>query len=164
MRMLWFLLTPAYKNLTRYRRRTIITNISIALGLAMFLIIDSVRNLKWFENSLLRIMHESYWDDRVLLPLGMGDRTIRLLFMLESGGIGLFGSIYAIILGSLTNILLVANGIDFGYRVLGIFRGEWSIRSFIVTFLAGIVLAMMVAWVSTRRAVKQEIPSFLRHQ
>lgn len=420
MRMLWFLLSLAYKNLTRYRRRTIITSISIAVGLAMFLIIDSiligvdidsVRNLKWFETSSLRVMHESYWDDRLLLPLdmsvqdvddllghlrsegykatprinfsadlilsgnefgedgnlsvmataidpesdgdvfrfpqtlvegrmiktganevvlgswlaedikadvgkwvtlvtrgnggffeamdvqivgivncpnpavnrgllmvpidlvqeylwmedlateidialgdaadlrrerakvatlarasgqplvvmtweelaadylavigmersyssvllflvfiiaavgisntmimtvnertrelgmmralGMGDRTIRLLFMFESGGIGLFGSICGIILGSLANIPLVANGIDFGflmrmndfgYRVQGIFRGAWSIRSFVVTFLAGIILSMTVAWVPTRRAVRQDIPSCLRHQ
>lgn len=420
MRMLWFLLSLAYKNLTRYRRRTIITSISIAVGLAMFLIIDSiligvdidsVRNLKWFETSSLRVMHESYWDNRLLLPLdmsvqdvddllghlrsegykatprinfsadlilsgnefgedgnlsvmataidpesdgdvfrfpqtlvegrmikaganevvlgswlaedikadvgkwvtlvtrgnggffeamdvqivgivncpnpavnrgllmvpidlvqeylwmedlateidialgdaadlgrerakvatlarasgqplvvmtweelaadylavigmersyssvllflvfiiaavgisntmimtvnertrelgmmralGMGDRTIRLLFMFESGGIGLFGSICGIILGSLANIPLVANGIDFGflmrmndfgYRVQGIFRGAWSIRSFVVTFLAGIILSMTVAWVPTRRAVKQDIPSCLRHQ
>ena len=75
-----FLVLLAAKNLLRYRRRTIITSTVIAIGLMMFLIIDSlllgidresVRNLKWYETASIKIFHADYWEDRLLLPLDL---------------------------------------------------------------------------------------------
>lgn len=69
------------KNLFRYKRRTFITAIAIALGLAMFLIVDSlllgmeeesIRNLLWYETSSVRIHTKEYWPDRQLNPLEQG--------------------------------------------------------------------------------------------
>lgn len=73
-----FIITLAFKNLTRYKRRTFITAFAIAIGLMMFIMIDSVligveaesmRNLRWYETSAARIMHPDYWEDRLLKPL-----------------------------------------------------------------------------------------------
>ncbi|NCB02783.1 MAG: ABC transporter permease [Spirochaetia bacterium] len=73
-----FIIILALKNLTRYKRRTIITSSAIAIGLMMFILVDSllmgaeeesVRNLKWYETSSMRIMHEDYWEDRLMKPL-----------------------------------------------------------------------------------------------
>ncbi len=73
-----FIVTLAFKNLTRYKRRTLITAAAIAFGIMMFIMIDSmlkgaeyesVRNLKWYETSSVRIYDEEYWEDRFQLPL-----------------------------------------------------------------------------------------------
>lgn len=73
-----FIFSLAFKNLTRYKRRTLITAIAIAFGLMMFIYIDSmlmgaeyesVRNLKWYETGSARILDDEYWENRHQLPL-----------------------------------------------------------------------------------------------
>ncbi len=73
-----FLISLAWKNLSRYRKRTIITASAIAVGLAVFLWtdsfllgmeVDSERNLIWYESSSARVMHPDYWEERTRLPL-----------------------------------------------------------------------------------------------
>ncbi|MFO7780725.1 MAG: ABC transporter permease, partial [Spirochaetia bacterium] len=68
----------AMKNLSRYRRRTIITASAVAIGLALYIVLDgmllglekeSERNLIWYETSSARVMTEKYWQDRERLPL-----------------------------------------------------------------------------------------------
>jgi ABC-type lipoprotein release transport system permease subunit len=73
-----FLISLAFKNLTRYKRRTLITAGAIAVGLMFYIFIDSmlqgaeyesVRNLKWYETSSARIYGEDYWENRFQRPL-----------------------------------------------------------------------------------------------
>ncbi|MDC7124834.1 MAG: ABC transporter permease [Spirochaetales bacterium] len=73
-----FLISLAFKNLTRYRRRTLITAGAIAVGIMMFIMIDSmlrgaeyesVRNLKWYETASARIYNSEYWENRHQMPL-----------------------------------------------------------------------------------------------
>ncbi len=73
-----FIISLAIKNLTRYKRRTLITSSAIAFGLLMFVLVDSllmgaeeesVRNLKWYETSSARIMNKEYWNERLMRPL-----------------------------------------------------------------------------------------------
>ena len=73
-----FIISLAFKNLTRYKRRTLITAVAIAFGIMMFIMVDSmlrgaeyesVRNLKWYETSSARIYNEGYWKNRHQLPL-----------------------------------------------------------------------------------------------
>ena len=75
-----FLLQLAFKNLTRYKRRTLITAFAIAVGIAMFIYVDSmlagaeyesVRNLRWYETSSARIMADGYWEERYSMPLDL---------------------------------------------------------------------------------------------
>ncbi len=75
-----FLISLAFKNLTRYKRRTIITAAAIAVGLMMYIFVDSmlmgaeyesVRNLKWYETGSARIMNDAYWDNRYQFPLDL---------------------------------------------------------------------------------------------
>lgn len=78
-----FLISLAFKNLTRYKRRTIITAGAIAVGLMMYIFVDSmlmgaeyesVRNLKWYETASARIIDDEYWENRFQFPL---DLTIK---------------------------------------------------------------------------------------
>ncbi|MCD6396048.1 MAG: ABC transporter permease, partial [Spirochaetaceae bacterium] len=73
-----FLISLAFKNLTRYKRRTLITAGAIAIGLMMYIFVDSmlmgaeiesVRNLKWFETASARILNKDYWENRFQRPL-----------------------------------------------------------------------------------------------
>ncbi|MDD4763232.1 MAG: FtsX-like permease family protein [Sphaerochaetaceae bacterium] len=87
-----FIISLAFKNLTRYKRRTIITAIAIAIGLMMYIIVDSMlmgaeaesmRNLRWYETASIRIMNTDYWNDRLSFPLDEGilhpDKIIEVL-------------------------------------------------------------------------------------
>ncbi|MDC7226362.1 MAG: ABC transporter permease [Spirochaetales bacterium] len=73
-----FVISLAFKNLTRYKRRTLITAGAIAFGIMMFIMVDSmlggaeyesVRNLKWYETASVRIYNEGYWEERHQTPL-----------------------------------------------------------------------------------------------
>lgn len=86
----------AMKNLFRYKRRTFITAIAIALGLSMYLIVDSlllgmeeesIRNLLWYETSSVRIHTTEYWGDRQLYPLEQGiEKPEEILGILRNAG------------------------------------------------------------------------------
>src|SRR6056297_4001402 len=67
-----FLVNLAFKNLFRHKRRTLITSIAIAVGLALFILIDSMlvgieedstRNLVLYETGSARIMDSQFWDE-----------------------------------------------------------------------------------------------------
>ena len=84
------------KNLFRYKRRTFITAIAIALGLSMYLIVDSlllgieeesVRNLLWYETASIRIHATEYWPERQLYPLEQGiEQPEQILTLLRDNG------------------------------------------------------------------------------
>jgi ABC-type antimicrobial peptide transport system permease subunit len=93
--------------------------------------------------------------------------------MIEAGGIGLIGSIVGVLLGIGVNFYLVNVGIDLGflmrdldmgYRIQSIMKGAWSLSTLVTAFLFGTILSMLVAYIPTRRALKMDIPSCLRHQ
>ena len=78
-----FILQLALKNLTRYKRRTIITAVAIAVGLSMYIMVDSMlagvesesmRNLRWYETASMRIVNSEYWEQRSTMPL---DKSIQ---------------------------------------------------------------------------------------
>ncbi len=73
-----FLFTLAFKNLTRYKKRTAITSLSIAVGLAFYIFLDSLimggiydseKNLFMYETGSGVIQKDSYWEEKDLLPL-----------------------------------------------------------------------------------------------
>ena len=73
-----FLISLAWKNLSRHRRRTLITLSAIAFGIAAFIWMDaflrgaekdSERNLKWYETGSAKILHREYWEEIDQLPL-----------------------------------------------------------------------------------------------
>jgi ABC-type lipoprotein release transport system permease subunit len=75
------LLGLAFRNLTRHKRRTIITAASLAVGLSLFILFDSlltgfeingVRNLVRYETGGLQLQHRDWWRDKDLLRLDLG--------------------------------------------------------------------------------------------
>ncbi|MFN2312663.1 MAG: ABC transporter permease, partial [Spirochaetia bacterium] len=75
-----FLLQLAFKNLTRYKRRTAITATAIGFGVAIFVAMASMldgfeaesnRNLARYELGSAAVAHPEYWDDREQYPLDL---------------------------------------------------------------------------------------------
>ena len=73
-----FLLTLALKNLSRYRRRTLITAAALAVGLLFFIFLDgwlqgaereSERNIIWYESGSAKVMTKEYLEDLKSMPL-----------------------------------------------------------------------------------------------
>lgn len=68
----------AARNLWRHRRRTTITAAAVAVGLSMFILIDSLlvgaeeesnRNLIWYETGAAQVIHDAYLAERDDRPL-----------------------------------------------------------------------------------------------
>jgi len=101
----------------------------------------------------------------------MSDRFVRRLFLWESAGIGLLGSIGGVVLGVMVNIPFVRRGLDlrlfmegvnFGYRSSGQFYGAWHAAGFGYAVLLGTGLAVAVAALSIRRLTRLGIAESLR--
>ena len=95
-RIMKFIIRLAFQNLTRYKRRTIITSFAIAIGLMLFIFVDSMLqgaekeselNLKRYETGYLRILHDEYWENRLMRPLDLSIKDPdSVLADLESAG------------------------------------------------------------------------------
>jgi ABC-type lipoprotein release transport system permease subunit len=73
-----FLLSLAWKNLSRYRRRTVITAAALAVGVAVYLWMDgwllgaeleSERNIVWYEAGAAKVLRREYLEQLQNLPL-----------------------------------------------------------------------------------------------
>ena len=124
------------------------------------------------SNTMLMAMYERIRELGMMRALGMSDRAVHLSFMVEAGGIGLFGSVAGLLLGAMINIYLVDVGIDMsfmmrdmdiGYRIQSIMRGAWDLRTYLTALVSGVFLSMIVAYIPTRRALKMDIPACLHH-
>ncbi len=124
------------------------------------------------SNTMLMAVFERTNELGMLRAIGMKDREIRLLFMIEAGAIGFLGSLGGVILGALANLFMVNVGIDFswmtrsmdiGYRISGAFYSAWNPLTMIQAFFTGIIICFSVAYIPTRRALKMKITDCLRH-
>ena len=87
----------ALKNLTRYRKRTVVTASAIAFGVMMYVGLDSVfhgffiesdRNFAWYETGSAAVAARGYWDERDEYPLNNAiEQPGTLLDTLDSAGI-----------------------------------------------------------------------------
>ncbi len=94
MKRTW-VLSLAFKNLLRYKRRTLITAGAIAFGLTMYIWVDSilegaadesVRNLRWYETADAMAAGPGYLEDRESFPLDKSFVWEKLASELEAGG------------------------------------------------------------------------------
>ena len=125
------------------------------------------------SNTMLMAVFERTRELGMMRSLGMKDSQVRLAFLFEAGGIGLIGGTLGVIFGALANLPIAKYGIDYsifmrhmdmGYRILGILYGTWNPRTFIIAFLGGVIMAMIAAFIPTRRALKMEITACLRDE
>ncbi|MBN2058024.1 MAG: ABC transporter permease [Candidatus Saganbacteria bacterium] len=116
------------------------------------------------SNTILLAAFERTREIGMMAAMGMRRGQIVRLFVFEGAMIGFFGSITGCLLGVLLNIPFVKYGInwgilmrdvgDVGYRITGVSRGVWNIDTFVIAFVAGIVISALTsiypAWVASR--------------
>ena len=138
-----------------------------ALMIVLILLVAAVG----ISNTMLMAVLERSREIGMMRALGMSDRFVRRLFLWESAGIGLLGSIGGVVLGVMVNIPFVRRGLDlrlfmegvnFGYRSSGQFYGAWHAAGFGYAVLLGTGLAVAVAALSIRRLTRLGIAESLR--
>ncbi len=113
-------------------------------------------------NSVLMSVYERIREVGVLKAMGIKPGEIMRMFMYEGVLIGFIGSTIGIILGFLTNILMVNVGMDMtGYMkgissssmpVSAVFYGQWNPGTFIGMFVFGMIISVLAAYVPSRKA------------
>jgi ABC-type lipoprotein release transport system permease subunit len=125
------------------------------------------------SNTMLMAVFERVRELGMMRALGMPDRDVRRLFLTEAAGIGLIGAVLGVGVGVLGTYLLTEHGIDYrwmfrnmdvGYRSAGYVRAAWHPAAIVQAFVIGIVLAVGVSWISTRRILRFSIPDSLHHR
>lgn len=122
------------------------------------------------SNTMLMASYERINELSMMRALGMKDWKLKFVFILEAFGIGLIGTIGALLLGIGLNYLLNTYGMDYnslfnidftemdiGYRTAGVFYGVWKLSSYITVIAVGILLPMIVAWFPVRKTTKISI-------
>lgn len=138
-------------------------------GLILFLIF--ITAAVGISNTMLMAVYERIRELGMLRAIGMNDKDIRNLFLVEAACIGLIGAAFGAALGLVFDFFLIRYGIDFtsmlkdmdiGYRVAGSFRGIWNLKTVASSFFIGAIIAVIVSIFPVRRALKKSIVECLR--
>jgi len=125
------------------------------------------------SNTMLMAVFERVREIGMIRALGMRDRSIRVMFLLEAGGIGLVGSLAGLTLGAALNWVMVRWGLDFsgwtgnmqiGYRVHGIYRAAWHPQALVAAPVFGVLVSMAISLLPSSRALRMPVTDCLRHQ
>jgi ABC-type antimicrobial peptide transport system permease subunit len=127
------------------------------------------------SNTILLAILERTREIGMMRAMGMTDKQMITVYMLEAGFLGFIGSILGIILGCVLNYPMVKYGIDFssmsdamsggiGFRTTGLFRSAWNVPVIIGSGVAATLLAAFMALIPTRRALKMPITDSLRFE
>ncbi len=142
-------------------------------GSSMILFLVFVIAAVGISNTMVMAVFERTRELGMMRALGMSERDVRLLFLIEAAGIGLIGAVLGVSVGVAGNWLMTQYGIDYrwmfrtmdvGYRSAGYVRSAWHPEAIAQAFFTGIILAVGVSWVSTRRILRFSIPDSLHHQ
>jgi putative ABC transport system permease protein len=124
------------------------------------------------SNTMLMAVYERVREIGMMRAMGMRDRSIRLAFLFEAGGIGLLGSAAGLVLGAAINFYMVRWGIDLGaligdmevgYRIHSVFHAAWHPQALIGGLVFGVIASMVVSFIPSSRALKMGITDCLTH-
>jgi ABC-type antimicrobial peptide transport system permease subunit len=143
-----------------------VTAMSGILFLLSFLVIS---------NTVLLGILERTKEIGMMRALGMTDREMIIVYMLESGFIGFLGAVFGIALGCVLVAPMVKYGMDIsamsdamgggvGYRVASRFRAMWNFPIIIGSGMAATIISAIMAYFPVRRALKMPITDSLRFE
>jgi ABC-type lipoprotein release transport system permease subunit len=126
-------------------------------------------------NTMLMAILERTKEIGMMRAMGMTDGQLLMAYMLEAGMVGLIGSLAGMLLGCLINIPMVRYGVDFsgftaqtggdiGYRISSNFRSAWNAPVIIGSGAAATLLASLMAFFPTRRALRMPVTESLRFE
>jgi len=128
------------------------------------------------SNTILLAILERTKETGMMRAMGMTDRQMILVYMLEAGFLGFIGSVLGIILGCIINYPMVKYGIDFtaiadfmggsgiGFRTTSSFRSIWNVPVIIGSGIIATIISSCMAFFPTHRALKMPITESLRFE
>ena len=141
-------------------------------GTGMLLVLIFIIAAVGISNTMLMAVYERVREIGMMRAMGMRDRSIRLAFLLEAGGIGLIGSTVGLALGAALNYCMVRWGLDLsawigemqvGYRVHSVFRSAWHPQALAGAVVFGVLASMLISFIPSSRALQKRITDCLRH-
>lgn len=140
-----------------------------ASGLILFLVF--VIAAVGISNTILMAVLERTRELGMLQAIGMRNREITTMLLMEAAGIGLLGALMGVTAAALLNIPLITQGIDFGfimrdtdvgYRLTSHFYGTWNGATFISAAAMGVGISVVTAVLPVRRALQRPVVESLR--
>ena len=127
------------------------------------------------SNTILLAVLERTKEIGMMRALGMTNGQMIQVYMLEAGFLGFFGSVLGIIVGCLINYPMVVHGLDVsamadalgggvGFRITTHYRSMWNIPVIIGSGIVATLVASLMAFIPTHRAVKMRITDSLRFE
>jgi ABC-type lipoprotein release transport system permease subunit len=128
------------------------------------------------SNTILLAILERTRETGMMRAMGMTDRQMILVYMLEAGFLGFIGSVLGMTLGCIINYPMVKYGIDFsaivdvmggggvGFRVTSLFRSIWNVPMIIGSGIVATLISSFMAFFPVRRALKMPITESLRFE
>jgi ABC-type lipoprotein release transport system permease subunit len=128
------------------------------------------------SNTILLAILERTKETGMMRAMGMTDRQMILVYMIEAGFLGFIGSVLGIILGCIINYPIVKYGVDFtaiadfmggegiGFRATSSFRSMWNVPVIIGSGVIATIISSCMAFFPTRRALKMPITESLRFE
>lgn len=122
-------------------------------------------------NNVLLAGFERVREVGTLRALGMTEKQVRRIFMLEGLGIGLFGGFFGALAGTLFVAYLTLVGLNatslsqsnLGLPVTGYIRGVWNLPSILGAWAAAAAVSYLVSYFPAKRASRLD-PATALHQ
>jgi len=122
-------------------------------------------------NTMLMSVYEKQREIGTLKALGMTDKQVHRLFLIEGGLIGVMGGILGIIFAVLVNWYMTTVGFDMnqmmgdrdlGVAISGVFRSDWKIESFIKGFVIGLLASLFASYYPAKKTTRMQPMECLR--
>ncbi len=124
-------------------------------------------------NTMLLSVYEKQREIGMLKAIGMRDRDVQRMFMMEGMMIGILGSIAGMLFGTLIQIPMIYKGLDFtvlfgnsgintGFRLMGTLKGSWKLSNYIKAILISIITTTLASYYPARKATKFQAVECLR--
>lgn len=144
------------------------------VGTAIILFLVFIIAAVGVGNTMLMAVFERIRELGMMRAIGMTDRQVRMVFVMEAAGVGFIGSVGGLLIGALGNLYMVNVGIDFGfftesignvgYRIVSVSYGTWNPTTMIIAFFVGVVMSAAISWLPARKASQMTITESLIHQ
>jgi putative ABC transport system permease protein len=122
-------------------------------------------------NTLLMSVYEKRQEIGTLMAMGMTNKEIRNIFLIEGFTIGFLGCTIGLILGTLLNLYFIYVGIDFnamygtqntGFNVLGMVKSVWLPGSYIAAFILSVGASVLASYYPAKKVMKMSPVECLR--
>ncbi len=140
-------------------------------GTNFFLLFIVVIALVGIINTLLMSVYEKRQEIGTLMALGMTNRDVEIIFMIEGLIIGIMGCIAGLLLGTLINLYFIYVGIDYtalmgentmGFNVMGHVKSVWVFPAYFKSVIIALIASVLASFYPARKIMKMSPVECLR--